>query len=99
MHGLFQSRIRELTEEGERQVNESGINPANVRECLRHPMNYSFQVALQTFIHLNCNKCPGHAANNIASSSEPSIVSTTIKCSAIAISFSLFSRRIASAVA
>src|SRR5579885_1641127 len=75
------------------------IEPAHARQCPRHLAGHFLQVALQGGIHFQGNKCSGHAANSKLSSSAPSMVSTWIRCSEIAINFSFFSRKILRAVA
>ena len=57
-------------------MNPRRIDPIQVGQFLSHPLDNVAQVALQRFILLKSDKGACHAANSMASSSEPSMVST-----------------------
>src|SRR5258707_4603988 len=97
--GLQKLFIAQFTKKSQGQVNPAGIHPTKSGQLRGYLANCLAQVALQSFIEFKSDKGTCHAANNISSNSLPSMVSTSIRCSEMAISLSLRSRRILSAVA
>src|SRR5438105_104894 len=99
LHCRRQLFIIQFTQESQREVYPCWGDPVQRGQLLLCQVDDAAQVALQGLILFERDKGACHAANNSSSSSGPSIVSTSIKCSAIRTSLSLLSRKIVSAVA
>src|SRR5260221_11795635 len=93
-----QSLIVQCAERGQCEMTPRRVNPAQTGQILCRLVYDTAKEALQGFRKFQSNKSSCHAENNIASSSEPSIVSPSMRCSAMTTSLSFFSRKILSAV-
>src|SRR5579884_2225125 len=90
--------IFQVAEKGKGEMNPCRVYPTYGGQITRRPVDDLAERMLQGLILFERDKGACHAANRSSSSSEPSMVSTSIRCSEMVTSLSFFSRRILSAV-